>query len=299
MRLDSRGDGDGWVECDLGHRHWGLFGAAGLLLHRATTSGGEVLLQHRAHWSHHGGTWGLLGGARHSNESAVDAALREAGEEGGVSSVGVEVHGRYDESHGGWSYATVLAETDADIQARPTGGESLDVAWVAVDNVDDRPLHPAFAAAWPALRTALRPLTVVVDAANVVGSRPDGWWRDRAGAAGRLVDDCVGLAADGIAGPDLPDEVNRGGLSRCWPLIVMVVEGQARPVADSPTGSAAVRVLAARGAGDDAIVDATAAAAAAGPVIVVTADRELRSRVAAVGAVTIGPRWLTDRASPD
>ena len=74
---DGRGDGDGWVTCDLGHRHWGLYGAAGLLLHRPTATGDEVLLQHRATWSHHGGTWGLLGGARHSDESAVEAALRE------------------------------------------------------------------------------------------------------------------------------------------------------------------------------------------------------------------------------
>ena len=72
---DGRGDGDGWVTCDLGHRHWGLYGAAGLLLHRPTATGDEVLLQHRATWSHHGGTWGLLGGARHSDESAVEASL--------------------------------------------------------------------------------------------------------------------------------------------------------------------------------------------------------------------------------
>jgi 8-oxo-dGTP diphosphatase len=56
--LFSRGDGDGWTECALGHRHWGLHGAAGLLLWH----GGSVLLQHRAEWSHHGGTWGMVSG---------------------------------------------------------------------------------------------------------------------------------------------------------------------------------------------------------------------------------------------
>src|SRR4051812_28404825 len=123
---DGRGDGDGWVTCDLGHRHWGLYGAAGLLLHRASSTGEEVLLQHRATWSHHGGTWGLLGGARHSDESAVEAALREAAEEGGLAPDGVQVHGRYDDAHGGWSYATALAAADASTEARPTGGGGID-----------------------------------------------------------------------------------------------------------------------------------------------------------------------------
>src|SRR3712207_9520205 len=52
---------DGWVTCALGHRHWGRVGAAGLLVHRAGADGPELLLQHRAVWSHHGGTWGTPG----------------------------------------------------------------------------------------------------------------------------------------------------------------------------------------------------------------------------------------------
>ena len=43
-------------------------------------------------------------------------------------------------------------------------------------------------------------LTLIVDGANVVGSRPDGWWRDRAGAAVRLHDELAGLAERGAAG---------------------------------------------------------------------------------------------------
>ena len=204
---DARGDGDGWVECDLGHRHWGLFGAAGLLLHRpsATGDGDEVLLQHRATWSHHGGTWGLLGGARHSDESAVVAAVREAGEEGGLGPDDVDVHGRYDDVHGGWAYTTVLATTGASTEARPTGGESIDVGWFPATALARLPLHPGFAATWPQLEQALQPLTVVVDAANVVGSRPDGWWRDRPGAARRLVAACAGVAAEGLPGDALPE----------------------------------------------------------------------------------------------
>ena len=88
-----RQPGDGWVECGCGLRHWGLFGAAGLLLvrrddgHRATA----VVLQHRAEWSHHGGTWGIPGGARMPDEDEVAAALREAAEEAGIDPVSVRV----------------------------------------------------------------------------------------------------------------------------------------------------------------------------------------------------------------
>jgi 8-oxo-dGTP pyrophosphatase MutT (NUDIX family) len=302
---DGRGDGDGWVTCDLGHRHWGLYGAAGLLLHRPTTTGDEVLLQHRATWSHHGDTWGLLGGARHSDESAVEAALREAAEEGGLSPDDVLVHGRYDDAHGGWSYATVLAAADPSTEARPTGGESIAVEWVPVNRLDvgeaagGPPLHPGFAASWPILRDALRPLTVVVDAANVVGSRPDGWWRDRVGAARRLINACGALPRDGVPGAELPEGLGAARLTRSWPQVVVVVEGAARGAGaeDAPPG---VAVTAASGSGDDEVVAAVQRAAGdqAGrraDVVVVTADRGLRDRVTPLGAVCVGPRWLTDR----
>jgi 8-oxo-dGTP diphosphatase len=293
---DSRGDGDGWIECGLGHRHWGLFGAAGLLLHRPGPAGREVLLQHRATWSHHGGTWGLLGGARHSDETAVVAALREAAEEGDLSPDGLEVQGRYDDDHGGWSYATVLAAGTATTAARPTGGESIDVAWVPVDAVAAEELHPGFGRSWPVLRPALGPVTLVVDAANVVGSRPDGWWRDRAGAARRLLAGCDEVARAGVPGADLPQETGRGLLTTAWPRVVVVVEGAARAAADAGTDlSAAVSVLAAGGSGDDAVVGLAGDRRADGPVVVVTADRELRARVGEVGAAVVGPRWLTDR----
>lgn len=117
---------------------------------------------------------------------------------------------------------------------------------------------------------------IVVDAANVVGSRPDGWWRDRAGAARRLL---AALAASA----ELP-----GG-------VVVVLEGSARAVAGE--GFPGLRVELAEGSGDDAIVDVVAEAVGAGsePVTVVTADRGLRGRVEALGAETVGPRWLLER----
>jgi 8-oxo-dGTP diphosphatase len=149
-----RGDGDGWRECGLGHRHWGRHGAAGLLLRRSGAEGSEVLLQLRALWSHHGGTWGLPGGARDSDETAREAALREAVEEVGIDPTGVRVRDEYVDDHGGWAYTTVVAVTPArDALPEPhPGGETVEVRWVAEDDVDLLPLHPGFAATWPALR---------------------------------------------------------------------------------------------------------------------------------------------------
>ncbi|MEV0526385.1 NTP pyrophosphohydrolase [Streptomyces sp. NPDC050439] len=118
---------------------------------------------------------------------------------------------------------------------------------------------------------------LVVDAANVVGSVPDGWWRDRHGAAERLRDRLVAYADEGIAGHPGPLDV------------VLVVEGAARGV-ESVEG---VRVVPAPGSGDDRIVE-LAAEAEGRPCVVVTADRELRRRVGETGAESVGPRTVRD-----
>ncbi|WP_433718623.1 hypothetical protein ACQP2Y_30550 [Actinoplanes sp. CA-051413] len=114
---------------------------------------------------------------------------------------------------------------------------------------------------------------LVVDAANVLGSKPDGWWRDRAGATAKLRDGLVGLNAAGL--PDLPGPVD----------VVLVVEGRARdvPAVDG------VRVVRASGSGDDTIVAVVAAEGAGRRTVVVTADRGLRERVTALGAEVRGP----------
>lgn len=143
------GDGDGWVHCDGGHRHWGRHGAAGLLVtHEA--AGGLVLLAHRAAWSHHGGTWGIPGGARDSHESAVQAALREASEETGIDPGAVALVDESVDDHGSWSYVTVHArmETDEPPVLAPNDDESTELRWTPVDEVARLPLHPGFAAFW-------------------------------------------------------------------------------------------------------------------------------------------------------
>ncbi|WP_327432488.1 NTP pyrophosphohydrolase [Streptomyces sp. NBC_01236] len=114
------------------------------------------------------------------------------------------------------------------------------------------------------------PLLVIVDGANVVGSVPDGWWRDRRGAAERLRDR---LARDGLPGRSSPVE------------LVLVVEGAAKGVESVP----GVRVVAAPRSGDDKIVELVAEAGDRS-VLVITADRELRRRVGEWGAEVTGPR---------
>ena len=144
--------GDEWVYGPNGERFWGRFGAAGLLLwHREA----GVLLQLRAQWSHFGGTWGLPGGARKLDESAVDAALREAAEEATVPTTGVRVIHESVHDLGFWSYTTVVAEAAELFDPVIADAESQALDWVALDAVDSLPLHPGFAAAWPALRVHL------------------------------------------------------------------------------------------------------------------------------------------------
>jgi 8-oxo-dGTP diphosphatase len=294
-------DGNGWVRCELGHRHWGRFGAAGLLAYVAE---GPVLLQRRTWWSHHGGTWGLPGGARDSHESALAAALREAAEECGVPPGAVRQRAVFTDDHGGWSYTSVLAEATTAFAVRPDDDESDEVTWVAVPDVTRRDLHPGLAAHWAELRRELSAVTIIVDGANVVGSRPDGWWRDRPGAAIRLRDQLVPLITEGITdlpagtagarpvqrtGSDVADQ-GAGQIGMRWmPDVVLVVEGAARPAA-AEGGAGPVQVVAARGAGDDTI--AALAGEISGRRLVVTADRELRERCIAAGASVAGPGWL-------
>lgn len=187
-----RGDGDGWVECDDGRRRWGRFGAAGLLLRAPDPTGGPeplVLLQLRVAWSHHGGTWGLPGGARDSHESPVEGALREVWEETGIEPADVSPRASSVDDLGGdstgWSYTTVLADAARPL-ATVANRESDELRWVPESEVPALPLHPGLRDSWPHQHAAVR--TLVVDTANLLGAVPDGWWRDRAGSTAALLD---------------------------------------------------------------------------------------------------------------
>jgi 8-oxo-dGTP diphosphatase len=152
----SASTGDGWTYCARGHKHWGIYGAAGLLLrHREPGGRRWLLMQHRAGWSHHGGTWGLLGGARAPGETAEQAASREAWEEAAVAPSTYTVTGRYLDDHGGWSYVTVLAVADQLVPITELNAESVEVAWIRQDGLANLPLHPGFAATWPTVRALL------------------------------------------------------------------------------------------------------------------------------------------------
>ena len=119
---------------------------------------------------------------------------------------------------------------------------------------------------------------LIVDGANVMGSRPDGWWRDRGAAARRLQEQLLAAA--------LP-----------YDEIVLILEGKARQgVLAGQDGR--LRTVHAPGSGDDAIVEAVIAEIEMGDgrgVTVATADRVLRDRVKAAGARSVSPSLLLDQ----
>jgi len=117
---------------------------------------------------------------------------------------------------------------------------------------------------------------LVIDAANVVGSRPTGWWKDRPKAANEF----VGRLRAGAASGRLPTPV------------VVVLEGKARAGVQEGVIDG-VEVVHARGAGDDALAVVTEGASE--PVLLVSADRALRARVERLGARVVGPSWIWDR----
>jgi hypothetical protein len=145
-------------------------------------------------------------------------------------------------------------------------------------------LTPAFQEPGPSARLSESSVALlVVDGANVVGSVPDGWWRDRAGAAIRLRDALAPVMRSGL--PDLPGPLD----------VVLVVEGKARDIPQAPdevtisrSGSDS-RSGSGSGSGDDQIVAVVRAQPPGRRVVVVTADRGLRERVVTLGAEVRGP----------
>ncbi|KAA0086794.1 NUDIX hydrolase [Mycolicibacterium sp. P9-64] len=160
------GDGDGWVLSDDGSHFWGRHGAAGLLLRAPGPDGSAaVLLQHRAPWSHQGGTWGLPGGARDSHETVEEAAVREANEEAGLTAELLTVRITVvtaTATGSDWTYTTVIADAPEQL-VTVANRESSELRWVAEDDVADLPLHPGFAASWPQLRSVTASIPLLVN----------------------------------------------------------------------------------------------------------------------------------------
>jgi 8-oxo-dGTP diphosphatase len=116
----------------------------------------KILMQHRAPWVHNGDTWGIPGGARDSHESAVEAAIREAHEEIGIFEKDLIPGEIFIDDHGSWSYHTVIAKAHPELVAHEANDESKEVAWVELDQVSNKDLHPSFANTWPQLLTKLK-----------------------------------------------------------------------------------------------------------------------------------------------
>lgn len=302
VRNGVAGDGNGWVRCARGHRHWGRFGACGLLLTDAAAT--RVVLQHRAAGTHEGDTWAVPGGARDSNEDYVDAALREAAEEAGVPPAQVSPIGWRHVDHGGWSYTTVVARAVGAVDVRAVNWESEQVRWYPVDHVAGLPLHPGFAAAWPHLRLPARAVTLVIDARSVAApllARPC------AHSTGTLAlaQQCRTLARAGLDPGALPAGMNAAALDRLLPRIVLVAytrdamagdrHSELTPGARHPRRwpDRQVEIIAVRPPGTDEALagEVVAQARRIEAAVVVTADADLAERLPADTLVR-SARWF-------
>lgn len=207
--------------------------------------------------------------------------MRESAEEAGVPAAALRPRFMSILDLGVWSYATFVANVEKPFDPVISDQESVELAWVAPDEVGNLPLHPAFAESWQRLRPLLdvRP-ALVIDTANVMGSVPDGWWKDRVSAAEKLVAAFARLNRSGIPARvlQLPEDI-------WYPDITVVLEGRAR----SAQGSGDLEVIRADGSGDDAVITAVRELRAAGrPVSVVSSDRTLTETCRGLGAHVTG-----------
>ena len=308
--------GNGWVTCALGHQHWGLFGAAGVLVYvpqPADPAQSLVLLLRRSRWSHQGGTWALPGGAMDSDETPAEAALREADEECMLDPKLVVPRGRYTDEHGGWAYYTVLAQAAEPLRVRADSYETDEAVWRPAGEVSQLDLHPGFAATWPVLREALSPLTVFVDGTGLsTGTPAPPGPNDPAEAGRRLHAQVSGLTRSGVSVP--PEGVPGPVLARWYPDYVLVLGEAAAAAAasaaaddearraksasritwnDPPTvRTAEIRIVSDADGTRAGGVLADLAASTAGRRLVVSDHEAVRDRAAAAGAAVAEPGWL-------
>lgn len=292
----ERDEGDTWAIGPDGTRMWGRFGAAGLL---TLDRNRGVLMQHRALWSHYGGTWGIPGGALNRDELALDAAVREANEEARVPPDAIDPLFSRVVDLGFWAYTTFVVETLRPFEAEITDDESAGLAWVVPKELSRLKLHPGFAQSWPTLQSllAFRP-TVVVDVANVVGSTPNGWWKNPAAAAQKVIHRIAQYVDAG-----LPAELFGMDAHTSWPFVTCVVEGKQRnAVAEMGQLPHRVKVVPADGSGDDTIVEIVRELRekqSVAPILVATSDQALRARVELLGATVIGATAFLERAGSE
>jgi 8-oxo-dGTP diphosphatase len=144
-----------WVTCRCGRRHYGLHGAAGLVL---IDGAGQLLMTHRSEHVHFPGTWSFPGGALEQGETPADAALRELLEEVGVPSEAVTVVSVVPGlDHELWRYTYVFGLLKPAWSEVPltSNWEIEAVKWVSPGDLETLPLHPDLRTDLPALRKAL------------------------------------------------------------------------------------------------------------------------------------------------
>jgi len=149
--------GDGFITLDDGSRRWGRYGAAGVLVRHVDDDGVAYFVALRSEWTHQGGTWAIPGGARNADESPVEAALREFGEEIGMHLEIFEVAEVHEDDHGGWSYWTIVVDVPERFPP-PTDfhWETADARWVGAAELAELRLFDAF-------RATLRRLGLLAD----------------------------------------------------------------------------------------------------------------------------------------
>jgi 8-oxo-dGTP pyrophosphatase MutT (NUDIX family) len=169
---------EGFTRCAEGHRHWGEHGAAGLLIRAKSAGKWHYLLQRRGQTSDHAGTWGLPGGALHEGELPAMGAIREATEELGVLP-NLRPDHVLEDSHGGWSYHTVVCTAPEIFQPPVDGSTSHETsgwAWVSASQARDMPLHPLFAESFDQVRQARGGKTITKAADGLAGAPVKAKW---------------------------------------------------------------------------------------------------------------------------
>jgi 8-oxo-dGTP diphosphatase len=134
-------NGDGFVTLADGSARWGLFGAAGILVRCRD----RYFVALRSPYSHQGGTWAIPGGARHSDETPLEGALREFREEVSVALDEFVVAAEHEDDHGGWSYWTIVVDVDEPFEVpEDVHWETSATAWMTTEELARADLLPAF-----------------------------------------------------------------------------------------------------------------------------------------------------------